>query len=132
MILPSVCIHFSFFEDCFNFTLANNADPDEMLQSAAFHLGLQCLPKNPFPVYKVFIITLKKRISVKLHVLLDFLIGLPWDSDFSFLQNNNILIGNTRDVFYVRREVDLMKTAKVNAYIMHIFGKIELSSIHAT
>ena len=37
----------------------------------------------------------------------------------------------TRDVFYVRREVDLMKTAKVNAYIMHIFGKIELLSIHA-
>ena len=28
--------------------------------------------------------------------------------------------------FYVRREIDLMKTAKVNAYIMHIFGKIEL------
>ena len=39
---------------------------------------------------------------------------------------------NTRDVFYVRREVDLMKTAKVNAHIMHIFGKIELLSIHAT
>ena len=38
----------------------------------------------------------------------------------------------TRDVFYVRREVDLMKTAKVKAYIMHIFGKIELLSIHAT
>ena len=38
----------------------------------------------------------------------------------------------TRDVFYVRREVDLMKMAKVNAYIMHIFGKIELLSIHAT
>ena len=39
---------------------------------------------------------------------------------------------HTRDVFYVRRKVDLMKTAKVNAYIMHIFGKIELLSIHAT
>ena len=39
---------------------------------------------------------------------------------------------HTRDVFYVRREVDLMKTAKVNAYIVHIFGKIELLSIHAT
>ena len=39
---------------------------------------------------------------------------------------------STRDVFYVRREVDLMKTAKVKAYIMHIFGKIELLSIHAT
>ena len=38
----------------------------------------------------------------------------------------------TRDVFYVRREVDLMKTAKLNAYIMHIFGKIELLSIYAT
>ena len=38
----------------------------------------------------------------------------------------------TRDVFYVRRKVDLMKTAKVNAYIMHIFGKIEILSIHAT
>ena len=34
--------------------------------------------------------------------------------------------------FYVRRKVDLMKTAKVNAYIMHIFGKIELLSIHAS
>ena len=41
-------------------------------------------------------------------------------------------IQSTRDVFYVRREVDLMKTAEVNAYIMHIFGKIELLSIHAT
>ena len=38
----------------------------------------------------------------------------------------------TRVIFYVRREVDLMKTAKVNAYIMDIFGKIELLSIHAT
>ena len=27
---------------------------------------------------------------------------------------------STRDVFYVRRKVDLMKTAKVNAYIMHL------------
>ena len=43
-----------------------------------------------------------------------------------------IYLCSTRDVFYVRREVDLMKTAKVNAYIMHIFGKIELLSIHAT
>ena len=37
----------------------------------------------------------------------------------------------TRDVFYVRRKADLMKTAKVNAYIMHISGKIEFSSKHA-
>ena len=36
-----------------------------------------------------------------------------------------------RGTFYVRIEVDLMKTTKVNAYIMHIFGKIELLSIHA-
>ena len=34
--------------------------------------------------------------------------------------------------FYVRREVDVIKTAKANAYIIHIFGKIELLSIHAT
>ena len=34
--------------------------------------------------------------------------------------------------FYFRREVDLMKTAKVNAYIMQIFEKIELLSIYAT
>ena len=38
----------------------------------------------------------------------------------------------TRDVFYVRRVVDLMTTAKVNAYIMHLFGRIELLSIHTT
>ena len=42
-----------------------------------------------------------------------------------------IIPKSTRDVFYVRKEVDLMKTAKVNAYIMHIFGKIELLSIYA-
>ena len=43
---------------------------------------------------------------------------------------NNVALRGT--FFYVRRKVDLMKTAKVNAYIMHIFGKIELLSIHAT
>ena len=32
--------------------------------------------------------------------------------------------------FYVRRKVDLMKTEKVDACIMHTFGKIELLSIH--
>ena len=41
-------------------------------------------------------------------------------------------VKRTRVIFYVRREVDIMKTAKVNAYIMHIFGKIGLLSIHAT
>ena len=44
----------------------------------------------------------------------------------------NLFWSITRVIFYVRREVDLMKTAKENAYIMHIFGKIELLSIHAT
>ena len=39
---------------------------------------------------------------------------------------------HTRDIFYVRRVENLMKTAKVNAYIVYIFGKIELLSIHAT
>ena len=34
--------------------------------------------------------------------------------------------------FYVRRVLYLMKTAIVNANIMHIFVKIELLSIHAT
>ena len=34
--------------------------------------------------------------------------------------------------FHVRRMIDLTKTAKVNAYIMYIFGKIELLSIQAT
>ena len=31
-----------------SFVLANSADPDEMPQCAAFHLGLHCLPKYPF------------------------------------------------------------------------------------
>ena len=45
-----------------------------------------------------------------------------------------LILTNTcaRVIFYVRREVDLKETAKVNAYIMHIFGKIDLLSIHAT
>ena len=44
----------------------------------------------------------------------------------------SLLARHTRDVFYVRREVDVMKTAIADAYIIHIFGKIELLSIHAT
>ena len=61
-----------------------------------------------------------------------------WTSFFFFKVSlmisfrTEILHMHTRDVFYVRRKVDLMKTAKVNAYFMHIFGKIELLSIHAT
>ena len=45
-----------------------------------------------------------------------------------------ILVGknNTRDVFYVRRKVNLMKTTKVNAYFMHTVRKIELLSMHAS
>ena len=31
-----------------HFALANREDPDEMLQYAAFHLGLHCLPKYVF------------------------------------------------------------------------------------
>ena len=61
-----------------------------------------------------------------LHLLGKFCL---WDAKFLFQRVPGC---NTRDVFYVRREVDLMKTAKVNAYIMHIFGKIELLSIYAT
>ena len=53
-------------------------------------------------------------------------------NNVTILQSNTLKVERTRDVFYVRREVDLMKTAKVNAYIMHIFGKIELLSIPAT
>ena len=30
------------------FVLASTLDPDEMSRFAAFHLGLQCLPKYPF------------------------------------------------------------------------------------
>ena len=53
----------------------------------------------------------------------------------SFWQDLNepSIAANIRGTFfYVRRVVDLMKTAKVNAYIMHIFVKIDLLSIHAT
>ena len=44
----------------------------------------------------------------------------------------NILVSIRGTFFYVRRKVDLMKTAKVNACIMHIFVKIEHLSIQAT
>ena len=35
-------------------------------------------------------------------------------------------VSSVRGTFYVRRTVDLMKPAGVNAYIVYIFGKIEL------
>ena len=55
------------------------------------------------------------------------LVGSQYFTALSYTKMTNRLYFSvyTRDVFYVRREVDLMKTAKVNAYIMHIFGKIE-------
>ena len=31
-----------------NFVLANNVDPDEMQLNVKFHLGLPCLPKDPY------------------------------------------------------------------------------------
>ena len=52
-----------------------------------------------------------------------FVPNMPLGQKIATLQGSHRL---TRDVFYVRREVDLMKTAKVNTYIMHIFGKNEL------
>ena len=55
-----------------------------------------------------------------------------WETDKLIALQLTLVPILTRDVFYVRRKVDLMKTAKVNVYIMHIFGKIELLSIHAT
>ena len=36
-----------FFSLKMDFVLANSADPDEMLQYVAFHLGLHCLQKYP-------------------------------------------------------------------------------------
>ena len=32
--------------------LANSADPGEMQQYAAFHLGVHCLPKYPFSCFQ--------------------------------------------------------------------------------
>ena len=64
--------------------------------------------------------------------LLIHLRGKYESSGIAPLTSTNLTSMGARDVFYVRREVDLMKTAKVNAYIMHIFGKIELLSLHAT
>ena len=49
------------------------------------------------------------------------IISLFQSEPFSIIEENDV----RGTFFYVRREVDLMKTAKVNAYIMHIFGKIE-------
>ena len=36
-----------------DFVLANSADPDEMLNYMAFHLGLRCLPTRGFWSSKV-------------------------------------------------------------------------------
>ena len=42
---------------------------------------------------------------------------------------------HTRDVIYVRKVVNFNETSEskcIHIYILYIFGKIELSSIHAT
>ena len=45
IIFKKYCILFS---PKIDLVLANSADPDEMPHNAAFHLGLQCLPKYQF------------------------------------------------------------------------------------
>ena len=40
--------NYAFLSPKIVFILANSVDPDEMLQNAAFHLGLHCLPSNLF------------------------------------------------------------------------------------
>ena len=51
---------------------------------------------------------------------------------YCFTGKRKISVENTRGNFNVRRTVYLLKTAKVNKYILYIFGKIELLSIYAT
>ena len=67
-------------------------------------------------------------------MVLCFTTNLQFAQKFEFFANLITFFVNmckTRDVFYVRRMEDLIKKkAKVNAYTMHIFGKIELLSIH--
>ena len=46
--LPTEPLHSAVPENCFYLSILNSADPDEMLPYAAFHLGLQCLPKYLF------------------------------------------------------------------------------------
>ena len=41
-------LRYTSFNKLFVFILANSTDSDEMLHSAAFHLGLHCLPKYLF------------------------------------------------------------------------------------
>ena len=63
-----------------------------------------------------------------LHGLITFIFAVGAGLSNTFSQTPKI----RGTFFYGRRKVDLIKTANVNAYIMHIFGKIELLSIHAT
>ena len=64
-------------------------------------------------------------------IALDKYTGYMFTSSPNCMSNSHHQYAYTRDVFYVRRKVDLIKTAKVNTYIMHIFGKIGLLYIHA-
>ena len=67
-----------------------------------------------------------------LKTLVDFArLGLPSDST-SVLNAEPGKLDITREAFYVRRVVYLMETTKVNAYIMYIFGKIELLFVNGT
>ena len=44
--------------------------------------------------------------------------------------DQSVLFLYTRGIFYVHRTDDLMKPAKVNIYIVYIFGKIELLIVY--
>ena len=49
------------------YSSVNSGGPDEMPHFAAFHLGLQCLPKCPVRVSSIRKVKRPKSKSLKLH-----------------------------------------------------------------
>ena len=52
------------------FVLANSVDSDEMPHSAAFHLGLHCLPKNRFRVLQRVYVVYLFEVADVFHIFL--------------------------------------------------------------
>ena len=91
-------------EDCFS--LPKSADPDEMPQNVAFHLGLHCLPNYTFMNFQY------KKGSITLTVISPFFFRDMKPENILLTDEMHILITDFGSAKILKKEPDISSTGE--------------------